>query len=89
MEQKGQVELVPVILCGGVGARLWPVSRELHPKPFIELEDGQSLLQKAYLRALSVPGVRHIITVSNRDLVFKIRESFQGLAQSYFWLFFV
>jgi mannose-1-phosphate guanylyltransferase / mannose-6-phosphate isomerase len=82
MQKKNQVELVPVILCGGVGARLWPVSRELHPKPFIELEDGQSLLQKAYLRALSVPGVRHIITVSNRDLVFKIRESFQGLAQS-------
>ena len=38
--------LIPVILAGGVGARLWPVSRESYPKPFIRLADGKSLLQK-------------------------------------------
>ncbi|MFM2409053.1 MAG: hypothetical protein RL358_1795, partial [Pseudomonadota bacterium] len=32
--------LIPTILCGGAGSRLWPVSRELHPKPFIRLADG-------------------------------------------------
>jgi mannose-1-phosphate guanylyltransferase len=33
----------PIILSGGVGARLWPVFRESHPKPFMKLPDGQSL----------------------------------------------
>ena len=43
--------LIPVILSGGAGTRLWPVSREDHPKPFMVLPDGQSLLGKTYRRA--------------------------------------
>ena len=35
--------LIPVVLSGGAGTRLWPVSREMHPKPFMRLPDGQSL----------------------------------------------
>ena len=35
--------LIPVILSGGAGTRLWPVSREGHPKPFMTLPDGQTL----------------------------------------------
>ena len=38
--------LIPVILSGGAGTRLWPVSREGHPKPFMKLPDGESLLMK-------------------------------------------
>lgn len=66
--------LIPVILCGGAGSRLWPVSRELHPKPFIRLSDNQSLLQKAFLRAANLESVDEIITVTNRDLFFKTEE---------------
>jgi len=51
------MSLIPIILCGGAGSRLWPVSRETHPKPFIRLADGQSLLQKAFLRAIQLPEV--------------------------------
>ena len=47
-----RMALIPVILCGGSGSRLWPVSREHHPKPFIRLEDGQSFLQKALVSNL-------------------------------------
>jgi mannose-1-phosphate guanylyltransferase / mannose-6-phosphate isomerase len=43
--------IVPVILSGGAGTRLWPVSREGHPKPFMKLPDGQSLLSKTVQRA--------------------------------------
>ena len=80
--------LIPVILCGGAGSRLWPVSREMHPKPFMRLADGQSLLQKAFVRGAELPGVREILTVSNRDLFFKIEDEFRavnvrGLATSY------
>ena len=35
--------LIPVILSGGAGTRLWPVSREGHPKPFMMLPDGETL----------------------------------------------
>jgi len=44
--------LVPVILSGGAGTRLRPVSCELYPKPFIKLSDGESLLQKSFVRAV-------------------------------------
>jgi len=55
-------QLIPVILCGGAGSRLWPVSRELHPKPFIRLADVQSLLQKAWLRGAALADVAETMT---------------------------
>ena len=82
------MRLIPAILCGGAGSRLWPVSRELHPKPFIRLADGQSLLQKAFLRGAALPGAGEILTVTNRELFFKTKDEFAevnaaGLATSY------
>ena len=71
------MRLVPVILCGGAGSRLWPVSREHHPKPFIRLADGQSLLQKAFLRGAQLPGVDEVLTVTNRELFFKTEDEFR------------
>lgn len=70
------MQLIPTILCGGAGSRLWPVSRELHPKPFIRLEDGLSLLQKAFLRGANLPNVTEILTVTNSEFFFKISEEF-------------
>ena len=71
------MRLIPTILCGGAGSRLWPVSRELHPKPFIRLADGQSLLQKAFLRGALLPGVDEVLTVTNRELFFKTQDEFR------------
>ncbi len=71
------MQLIPVILSGGAGTRLWPVSRELHPKPFIRLADGQSLLQKSFLRAKGLPGVAEVLTVTNRDLFFKTVDEYR------------
>ena len=62
------MKLIPTILCGGAGSRLWPVSREFHPKRFIRLADGQSLLQKAWLRGANLPNVSESLTVTNREL---------------------
>lgn len=74
--------LIPVILCGGAGSRLWPVSRELHPKPFIRLADGQSLLQKAFLRGARLPGVTEVMTVTNRELFFKTEDELREVNAS-------
>lgn len=82
------MSIVPTILCGGAGSRLWPVSREMHPKPFIRLADNQSLLQKAFLRGVNLPDVKEILTVTNRELLFKTQDDFRevnkrGLATSF------
>jgi mannose-1-phosphate guanylyltransferase len=72
--------LIPVILSGGSGSRLWPVSREGHPKPFMKLSDGQTLLEKTYCRASNLPGIfkkagkSKIVTVTNRDYYFISRD---------------
>lgn len=71
------MQIIPTILCGGAGSRLWPVSRELHPKPFIRLEDGNSFLQKAFLRAASLPDVVEILTVTNHELYFKTKDEYR------------
>jgi mannose-1-phosphate guanylyltransferase / mannose-6-phosphate isomerase len=82
------MRLIPTILCGGAGSRLWPVSREMHPKPFIRLADGRSLLQKAFLRGATMAGAAEVVTVTNRELLFKTKDDFaevnaMGLPTSY------
>jgi len=73
-------QVLPVILSGGAGTRLWPVSREGHPKPFMKLADGQSLLEKTYLRAANLSKCLHIndypsvLTVTNQDYYFLSRD---------------
>ena len=71
--------LIPVILSGGAGTRLWPVSREAHPKPFIVLPDGESLMQKTLLRAAALrPDT--ILTITNRDYFFITRDAYAETA---------
>lgn len=74
--------LIPVILSGGVGSRLWPVSREAHPKPFMELPDGQNLIQKTFLRAAKLDGVVEIMTVTNRELLFKTEDEYSAVNEA-------
>lgn len=70
-----RLTLVPVVLFGGNGTRLWPVSRESLPKPFMKLPDGESLLCKTYKRAFAaVEGSGfakgELLSVTNRDHYF-------------------
>ncbi|MDM7322294.1 MAG: mannose-1-phosphate guanylyltransferase/mannose-6-phosphate isomerase [Gammaproteobacteria bacterium] len=74
--------IIPVILSGGVGSRLWPVSREVHPKPFMRLADGKSLLQKTLLRACSLPDIHEVLTVTNRELYFKTVDEYHSVNPS-------
>jgi mannose-1-phosphate guanylyltransferase/mannose-6-phosphate isomerase len=66
--------MVPVILSGGSGTRLWPVSRRAHPKPFMQLADGESLAEKTFRRALGVAGKSRVLTVTSRDYYFFTRD---------------
>jgi len=71
--------LIPVILSGGAGSRLWPVSREAYPKPFMKLADGESLLLKTYQRAANVARGGELLTVTNRDYYFLSKDEFSRL----------
>jgi mannose-1-phosphate guanylyltransferase/mannose-6-phosphate isomerase len=66
--------MVPIILSGGSGTRLWPVSRRAHPKPFMKLVDGESLAEKTFRRALAVAGDSPVLTVTSRDYYFYTRD---------------
>lgn len=60
--------ILPVILCGGSGTRLWPLSRAGFPKQFLCLTGSQSLFQQAALRLASLPGVSPApIVICNED----------------------
>ncbi|MCB1894154.1 MAG: mannose-1-phosphate guanylyltransferase/mannose-6-phosphate isomerase [Zoogloeaceae bacterium] len=74
--------LIPMILSGGAGTRLWPVSRESHPKPFMRLADGHSLLGLTYRRALGCDEVAEVITITNRDYYFQTRDVWSELGNT-------
>ena len=60
-------KLIPIILSGGAGTRLWPISRRMHPKPFMEVA-GKPLLAHALERAALIADEALIVT--NRDHYF-------------------
>jgi len=69
---------VPVILAGGSGTRLWPLSRQGYPKQFINLLDGDlSLFQSTVQRALGVPGAQKPIIICNNENRFIVAEQLQ------------
>lgn len=70
--------MIPVILSGGSGTRLWPVSREAYPKPFIRLANGPSLLQRALGRCAPLCD-ETVYIVTNEAYGFKTREEASGV----------
>ncbi len=80
--------LIPVILSGGAGTRLWPVSRRAHPKPFMRLANGQTLAETTVQRALRVASRPLTLTVTSRDHFFLTRDLYQqsGIAAEHHFL---
>lgn len=63
-------KIIPVIISGGSGSRLWPLSRKTHPKPYVRLPDKTTLIGQTFKRAASIEGVDQICTVTNQDHFF-------------------
>ena len=71
--------VVPVILSGGAGSRLWPLSRELHPKQFLALAGELSLLQATARRLATVGEVTAPIVVCNEAHRFMVAEQLDAV----------
>lgn len=66
------MSVTPVILCGGSGTRLWPLSRTLYPKQFMDL-GGKTLFGDTLARAAALPNVQDILVVCNEEHRFLAR----------------
>ena len=78
------IDLQPVIIAGGSGTRLWPLSRATYPKQFLALHGRHSLFQQAALRLQSLAaadiGVGGLCVVGNEDHRFLVLDQLAGLA---------
>ena len=69
--------MTPVLLCGGSGTRLWPLSRKSYPKQFVPLVGEETLFQ-ASARRLSGPEFAAPLVLTNSDFRFIVTEQLQG-----------
>ena len=74
-------QILPFILCGGAGTRLWPLSREAFPKQFHRLTGTQSLFQQTCLR-LTGELFGELSILSNYQHRFLIQEQLQEIGVS-------
>lgn len=72
-------KIIPVILCGGIGTRLWPISRENHPKQFLKIDGIHSLFQKTILRIIDKDKFSDPIIICNESHKFKIASELEDL----------
>ncbi|AJY43046.1 mannose-1-phosphate guanylyltransferase/mannose-6-phosphate isomerase [Burkholderia humptydooensis] len=68
------MNIYPVILCGGSGTRLWPMSRGGYPKQYLKLTSDNTLVQQTALRVRDVEGVSAPIVVTNNEQRFLVAE---------------
>lgn len=73
--------MIPVILSGGSGTRLWPLSRALFPKQFLALHSDKTLVQDTVARLQGLPGLAAPLVVCNEDHRFIVAEQLRGLTQ--------
>src|SRR6195256_2961614 len=66
--------IIPLIMCGGAGTRLWPASREVHPKQFLPLFGVRSTFQDTILRVSDAALFERPIVITNTAYRFMVLE---------------
>jgi mannose-1-phosphate guanylyltransferase / mannose-6-phosphate isomerase len=79
---QGSAQIHPVILSGGAGTRLWPLSRASYPKQLLKLVSDRSLLQETAMRGLADVGFAAPIVVCNADHRFLVSDQLEEVGVS-------
>ncbi|MBR0797128.1 mannose-1-phosphate guanylyltransferase/mannose-6-phosphate isomerase, partial [Bradyrhizobium jicamae] len=66
--------IIPLIMCGGAGTRLWPASREAHPKQFLSLFGARSTFQETVLRLSDSTLFERPIVITSEAYRFMVLE---------------
>ena len=80
-KKKNQSKIIPVILCGGIGTRLWPLSRKSFPKQFLSISslNEKSLLQNTQKRLEGIENLIEPILICNREHRFIVAEQMREI----------
>lgn len=73
------MNIIPIILSGGSGVRLWPLSRKDYPKPYLPLVSNHTLLQETLLRLQGLDGLGTPIIVCNTNHRFLVAQQCQAI----------
>ena len=73
------MQIIPVILSGGSGTRLWPLSRKQHPKQYLSLADEQTMLQATIQRLQGLENLAVPIVICNQEHRFLVAEQLQQI----------
>jgi len=73
------MQIIPVILSGGSGTRLWPLSRKQHPKQYLSLADEQTMLQATIQRLQGLENLATPIVICNQEHRFLVAEQLQQI----------
>jgi mannose-1-phosphate guanylyltransferase len=76
---KKKLNAYPILLAGGSGTRLWPVSRQLHPKQLVKFFGEDSLIQSTIKRLMPVLNMKNIRIVCGKDHVFEISRHMEEM----------
>ena len=76
-----ELPVVPIILCGGKGSRLWPISRESYPKQYLSInsKDNLTLLQRTFKRIANIRALKEPILVCNEEHRFIAAEQMREI----------
>ena len=79
--KKQKIKILPIILCGGSGTRLWPSSRASFPKQFIKglSKNKKSLLQETIVRIVTLDNIEDPIFICNEDHRFLVAEQMREI----------
>ena len=78
------IHITPVILCGGSGTRLWPLSRKVFPKQFLVISGSTTLFQQAIMRTKDLPAtdivINDLVIVANEEHRFLVLDQLRDLS---------
>lgn len=70
-----------IILAGGSGSRLWPLSRELYPKQLLNIQNDESLLQETFKRVLELVPAENVVSVTNSKHTANVKYQLSSISK--------